>query len=273
MPVSRTPSPSKKRSRVTLAKFKLLTENKSDKDHASQHHSPNDVPRPVASNASAQRITNTDRITIPKSYHSYHVFRPSEGIDLGSFRLSRYCNHTSSNNTSNIISRVINSYSVVYQIQSNSTTEENVDNCSEIESSILPKQLQSKHRCIVEDFMFLKEQTEVCLLLPKLKRKQKPSHIHSKLKIVCKKSTIMFGNDRNIKFYLFSGFITSNPKYDEISNDTITYGEIMDSFRPTRNNGNGNRINLQQIVLPGSKCIDKPIEKNILVKWIDVLDG
>lgn len=243
----RSSSPCRKKSRTTCAEFKLLTA----KSSSSQFNSPSSTSRnnslSTSSNQSHNNIESSS-INRPKSYTAYHVFRPSEGIDLTTFHQTRLHNHIAPNNVCNIISRLINSHEVIQQIDStsNNDNEDNSNSINDIEISYNSSILASKHRCVVEDFMMLPQGHDICLLLPKLRRKQKETTLHQNLKIVCEKSTIMFGNDRNLKYYIFTGAVQSNKYLPSILNDSITHGDIMDAFRVGRNNGYGLHIDLSQ---------------------------
>lgn len=245
------PLPSKKRSKLTLEKLKVLKKSSSKSTNC------NELPSSPPHNL---RISTN----IPVSTY-YKIIKCNKGIDIKTFRRECIINHTAPDNATNIVSRAINSTSITYS----SALKNKIDRGPNYPESCL---FTTKRRCVVEDFMLLPSKSRIFVLLPVPLDETKPKS-YFKAIIKDEKCYITFGSSRNQRYYLCSGYIKSNPNYDLLQNDSMFTRDVMKSFKLPHNNGNGNTCKLYQVMSYENNDNQLVFSPDILIKWVEVLDG
>ena len=268
-------SPSKKRRKVTAAEYKVKTA-KRQKQHkpATHQHS-------VAAPAKDHSSTKAKKTSNALSTNSvYKIFQPNNGIDLASFRFESLKRFTTTKNLASVVSKYIAvQYSFFGSIESDNITDSDRLDTSNINPFL------NKNRLLVEDFLVLPKHISVLLLVPWFSTKKhndkKDKDHSSKLSpiqsntIICDESSyVQFGNSRSQKFYLLSGNVRHNPTYHDAKSNIISVRDIKNAFTKPNNNGKGLILNVGQVCFSTNGI---PIYTNkdcdILVKWLDVLDG
>ena len=88
--------------------------------------------------------------------------------------------------------------------------------------------------------------------------KKKVAYLFSKAKVVSKRSYIYFGSDRK-KFYLFTGFVQSNPDKFTMVNNEMFKTDVMNTFTLSSNNGKGFTVILSQVLFQSSSKADQTL--------------
>ena len=227
-------SPSKKRRKLSSVDYRKL--KTSNTNNRTPSNSPN-----------KKQSSNVSHVISASSNPFYEHKLLSKGIDLSSFRSHLLLQHEApSNNIPNIISRMINTIKITPSCFSEQTSHSNLssssDNNHHVSSSI---ELTNMSQCVVEDVMTIKDNTEIVLLLPILCNKEDCTPIHNSVQILCKKSYVYFTSDRR-KYYLFWGYVHSNPDKFVMSCDAMFKSEVMKAFTFPNNNGKGFTAKLSQ---------------------------
>ena len=250
-------SPSKKRRKTTAVEYRKLNSRTS--------------PIRTTNNSSASHSTLPSNHT-NDSTPFYQIHTLQNGIDLSSFCNTQLIHHvSSSNNVPNIISRMINHIQITSShLTSFNTSSNNDDSTIPLTSFTPPVQLTNMSRCVVEDVMTIKELSDIVVLLPVTTKDEDNTHIHDECKIISKRSYIHFGSDRN-KFYLFFGYVKSNPEEFNMTKNSCFKRDVMNAFTLPSNNGKGFTAVLSQVLFQSTDT--QPIQTEVKIKWVDVLFG
>ena len=238
---------------------------------------------------------------------SYYVYPPSKGVDLSVIRNNKHSYHSSKPNIASIMSKATQ-YSFVHvtdkpvahinhQTTTLSTSRRSKPHSVNRSTSTIQTSISSyfsvigcsnnlshntrfhplsilygKSRCVVEDFMTLPPKKPVVIIIPTTDRNKYAKPILSALSHCLHLLPIVqYGSKSSLKYYIVSGYVKSNPQYAKCIDDTLSPSEIRSAYNTARNNGYGCVINLNNIQNTCTKS--KSVNVNILIKWIEVLNG
>ena len=112
------------------------------------------------------------------------------------------------------------------------------------------------------------------VLLPKLAKHEEKTNIHRSLCIDDTKSYLQFGNNRSVKYYVFTGDVASNPYRERAKCDGLTTSEMNASFNKSRCNGYGIVLTVSQsIVELNGRSNIHPNTTQVTVRWLDLYMG
>ena len=257
-------APNKRKAKLTLAKYRE-NNNKKKKNDPSEP----DVNTPVS--ATAPNTNNCSQTTSAIRSNSYYIRTESnDGIDLSTFRLVAYRSYIAPKTISSSLSNTLNS-KFVYNINTPTSSSSKEDILSKV-----PYPLLNKNRCVLEDVMTLPEYSEITLLVPKPKRNEKKenlSYVQKNIYVECEKSFIQYGNTKNQRYYIYSGFIHSCPYASRSKNNALNCTEVNNALGRHRNNGYGFNCTIQQCLI--NNCFSEKSEYTfkLSIKWADVLHG
>ena len=254
----KTRSVSKKKAKLTLAKFR---------EHGNKRKKANsscEVESELSSPPSKRSCNNS--ITVcPNSF--YNIHDKSDGIDLSTFRLNYLKDYKAPKNIASSISNTLNSKFIYKDYTTASIVNVDDDNTK------VPLPLVNKSRCLVEDFMKLPEKSEITVLIPKRKCEETSNSGKNKWSVECKKSFIQYGNEKSQRFYLFHGFIHSAPYFEKANINALSYSEINKALKRQKNNGYGSTCTLQQCLISDGFASKSHQQFQLLIKFADVLYG
>ena len=290
---------SKKRAVFTLVDYKghKAKRHKSSVDNAIESSSCRS--NPTASHISSVNVVTTNHST-PQSKH-YVITDPQYGIDMYTFRLSLFSKHEIRSNISAIIRKTQNykfielAAPVPVRKQANHrrittqrspsrvavhnqpkivsflSTHASSSNSNFITKSSIVSLLHNKSRCVVEDFMTLKEGIAVVLLVPQITKHQTSSF----KTLLCNNkdyNIVQFGPKSSTKYHLIPANVKSNIHLTKLSFNLLEMSEVTSAFTEQRNNGYGLSFNL---VLDDTFNIgsNKLLSRSIEIRWFDVLHG
>ena len=258
-------SPSKKRAKITLAKFNVLTKQEQSIISVSTDSTTSGV-------LQERSLVNTSSTSVQKTSSKvfYHIKKPNEGIDMSSFRSSLLDGYSLCPTILTNISKSTTMRWNMYPLKKSNIS------LSPISSSWcnVPQELVNKNRCTVEDVMIIAKGTKITLLLPKLPKDGVMTNIHRSLCIDNSKSYLQFGNNRSVKYYVFTGDVVSNPYQERAKCDGITTSEINASFNKLRCNGYGIvlRVAQSRIEFTGeSNAYSNTTD--VTFRWLDLFMG
>ena len=202
----------------------------------------------------------------------YFKVLPSKGIDIKSFQIPFINSFEPYSNLCNTITRSASFHFICYP-QNNYIKHSTISNSSHSSSNNIPFELLNKNRCLVDDVMVLPSGYEVALLIPLFSNSVE--HIMKSVQVISDKHNIQFGTDRTKKYLLFVGTVRSNNKRYEIENDLVSQVDIMNAFKVGRDNGYGITLTVCQVMFDNCNVQSTYnfYETDVLVKWIDVLNG
>ena len=262
-------SPSKKRSKLTLAKYNDLKKpNKISRLPTTSRNDRSVLHSISSSNTASSRANNSSSVCY------YHTKLPNEGIDIRTFRLSSLQVHSYPPTLlTNMSKSTSTTRWTIYPIDFD--IDDSIDVSKSSSWCCIPKELMNKNRCVVEDMMVLPKGTAVTLLLPKLgKNHDSFSSLYKAVSIEDEKTYMQFGNSRSVKYYIFTGRVHSNPYEERVSSDAITFSEVTSAFNATRCNGYGVVLILSQITTTQSgHRIQSKNSTYITVRWLDLYLG
>ena len=294
------PRVSKKRGNYTLVDYKQeknkrLKSTKHRKTTSSATLIPSSNPSPIPIATDTVQINIQHTCTNPTHYV---VTDPSNGIDMCTFCLSSFTLHETKSNISAIIRKTQNykfvelapstaislpkttrsnrrssSNSIITnqpKISSFLTSNTNNTSKQNLHQSSIITHLVNQSRCVVEDFMLLRESANVTILIPQIESYQ-PDAFRSLLCNNTEYNLVQFGPKSSTKYHLLPAIVKSNPYLTKLQFNLMQVTEVTSAFNATRNTGNGVTFKLNvdsTLDLGGNKLLSNNFE----IRWVDVLN-